>query len=356
LRNVNPNIQVAQTQFWSFSLQHQLARSSFVEASYSGAHGVHLYDITAGNPIGGAQAYLGASPDSGSACAYGSATSTGACLTRNNPQYAAINVRGSGGQSVYDSLNLKYQTENLHNSGLNIVANYTWSHSLDDLSSTFSDSAQGGSGYIGNLGYLDPRNPMLDWASSDFDVPNRLVVSPIWQTPWFKNGHGLLTETAGGWTVSGIYTARSGTPFSIFDYTWNENGYSGVPRIVPSTPISQFKTGSPVNVGLNQFQVLSVPAPVDTTPFNPTLGISDFGPFPNNMTGRNAFRGPGAWNFDATASKKFKLTENVGIEFRAEAFDVLNHHNMYVNEAALSVFNNTPKEPLKNSPIHNYSG
>jgi hypothetical protein len=342
LRNVNPNIQVAQTQFWSFSLQHQLARSSFVEASYSGAHGVHLYDITAGNPIGGAQAYLGASPDSGSACAYGSATSTGACLTRNNPQYAAINVRGSGGQSVYDSLNLKYQTENLHNSGLNIVANYTWSHSLDDLSSTFSDSAQGGSGYIGNLGYLDPRNPMLDWASSDFDVPNRLVVSPIWQTPWFKNGHGLLTETAGGWTVSGIYTARSGTPFSIFDYTWNENGYSGVPRIVPSTPISQFKTGSPVNVGLNQFQVLSVPSPVDTTPFNPTLGISDFGPFPNNMTGRNAFRGPGAWNFDATASKKFKLTENVGIEFRAEAFDVLNHHNMYVNEAALSVFNNTP--------------
>ena len=218
LRNVNPNINVAQTQFWSFSLQHQLAQSSFVEASYSGAHGVHLYDITAGNPIGGAQAYLGATPSFTGPCS-GSTSPTGACLTRNNPQYAAINVRGSGGKSAYDAINLKYQAQNLHHTGLNLVANYTWSHSLDDLSSTFSDSAQGGSGYIGNLGYLDPRNPMLDWASSDFDIPNRLVVSPIWQTPWFKNGHSLLSEAAGGWMVSGIYTARSGTPFSVYDYT-----------------------------------------------------------------------------------------------------------------------------------------
>ena len=53
LRNVNQNINVAQTQFWSLALQHQLARSSFVELAYSGAHGVHLYDVTAGNPIGG---------------------------------------------------------------------------------------------------------------------------------------------------------------------------------------------------------------------------------------------------------------------------------------------------------------
>jgi hypothetical protein len=55
------------------------------------------------------------------------------------------------------------------------------------------------------------------------------------------------------------------------------------------------------------------------------------------MTSRNAFRGPGAWQFDAAAAKKFKLTERVGLEFRAEGFDVLNHHNLYVNEAALAV-------------------
>jgi hypothetical protein len=59
------------------------------------------------------------------------------------------------------------------------------------------------------------------------------------------------------------------------------------------------------------------------------------------MTSRNAFVGPGAWNIDAAVAKNFRLTERVGMDFRAEGFDVLNHHNLYVNEAALSV-SNTP--------------
>jgi len=329
LRNVNQNINVAQTQFWSLAIQHQLSNSSVVELSYSGAHGVHLYDITAGNPLGGAQAYLG------------SPFECDGCYTRNNPQYAAVNVRGSGGTSEYESFNAKYQAQNIHHTGVGLIANYTWSHALDDLSSTFADGAQGGSGYIGNLGYLDPTHPGLDWGSADFDVPNRVVISPIWQTPWFKTGHSVWTEVAGGWSVSGIFTARSGAPFSAFDYTYNLNGYSGVPRIVPATPVAKHKAGSGVNVGPNQFQILTIPGANDLAPFSPTLGIDDFGPFPTNMTARNAFRGPGAWNADLSAAKKFKITERAGLEFRAEGFDILNHHNLYVNESALAV-QNTP--------------
>jgi hypothetical protein len=333
LRNVNPNINVAQTQFWSLALQHQLGSSSLVELSYSGAHGVHLYDITAGNPIGGAQAYLGAAVDCPG--------TTTVCLTRPNNQYAAINVRGSRGSSAYDSLNVKYQTQDLHATGLSVVANYTWSHSLDDLSSTFSDSSQGGSGYIGNLGYLDATDPMLDWGSSDFDVTNRIVLSPIWQLPWLKQAHSMMGNVVGGWTLSGIFTARSGTPFSAYDFTYNENGYSGIPRIVPETPVTSHKPGAAVNVGVNQFQIMTIPGANDLAPFNTTTGISDFGPFPSNMTSRNCFRAPGAWNADASLAKRFKFTERLDMEFRAEAFDLLNHHNLYVNESALSV-TNTP--------------
>jgi hypothetical protein len=47
------------------------------------------------------------------------------------------------------------------------------------------------------------------------------------------------------------------------------------------------------------------------------------------MTARNAFRGPGAWNLDTAVGKKFKLTERFGMEFRAEGFNIFNHHNMY---------------------------
>jgi hypothetical protein len=359
LRNVNQNINVAQTQFWSLALQRQVAHNSMVEISYSGAHGVHLYDIIVGNPIGGAENYLGAplqyanpaSAGNNTACAYQTPWNTSSsftvpnlCLTRPNNQYAGINVRGSGGSSAYDALNVKYQTENLHRTGLGMIANYTWSHSLDDLSSTFSDSSQGGSGYIGNLGYMDPANPMLDWGSSDYDIPNRIVISPIWDTPWLKARTGALSEIAGGWTISGIFGSRSGTPFSAFDYTYNLNGYSGVPRVLPSAPLSRYKAGHPVQTGPNQFQILTIPGVDDTAPFSSTLGISDFGPFPASMMRRNSMRGPGAWNGDAAVSKNFKLTERYKLNFRAEGFDFLNHHNLYTAEYALDVNNFPPTD------------
>jgi hypothetical protein len=91
------------------------------------------------------------------------------------------------------------------------------------------------------------------------------------------------------------------------------------------------------------------PGANDLAPFNSTLGLDDFGQFPSNMTGRNAFRGPGTWNFDASMGKKSELTERFGLEFRAEGFDVFNHHNLYVNESDLDVANapGTIGQPLQ---------
>jgi len=328
LRMPDPNINVAQTQFWSLALQREVARGAVVEASYTGAHGVHLYDIFSVNPLGGAQAWLGEST-----------TLPGCpspCLTRPNPQYANINMRDSSGTSSYNALNLKFQAQNLHNTGLGMVANFTWAHSLDDLSSTFSDSAQGGSGYIGNLGYTNPLDPKLDWGSSDFDVRHRLVVSPIWELPFYKGQHGILGEALGGWTLSGIFSAHSGIPFSVYDATYNLNAYAlGLQRLIPATPVTSYQTGAAVPIGTNLYNILNIPLPAAIGPLNPALGISDFGPFPADMTHRNAFRGPGAWNFDTAVSKNFRVTEHVGLSFRAEGFNIFNHHNLYVNTTNL---------------------
>jgi len=329
LRQPAPNIDTAQTQFWSLAVERELARNTVFAVEYSGAHGIHLYDIRPSNQAGGGNVFLG-DPFNG-------------YFARPNSQYSNINTRGSGGTSSYSALNLRLQTQNLHNTGLALVANYTWAHSLDDLSSTFSDNAQGGSGYIGNLGYLDPNNPKLDWGSSDFDVRQRLSLSPIWNTPWFKSGRGFERQALGGWSILGIFTARSGTPFSVFDYTYSHNGPAGygVPRIVPATPITSYSAGNPVldPNSPNTWTVLTIPGADDTAPFNSTLGVSDFGPFPADMTHRNAFRGPGAWNLDAAVGKTFAVTERVKLEFRAEGFDVFNHHNYYINESALAVAN-----------------
>jgi hypothetical protein len=337
LRHVNQNIGTASTQFVSLALERQVARNTVVALEYSGAHGIHLYDIAASNPQGGGQAYLGDPFD-------------GTDYTRVNNQYTGINTRGSNGSSHYSALNIRFQTQNLHNTGLSVTANYTWAHSTDDLSSTFSESTQGASVGIGNLGYLDPRNPRLDWGSSDFDIRHRVVVAPIYELPFYKSGRGWARQVLGGWTLVGIFTARTGVPFSVFDTTnsLNAGAGDGVPRLVPSTPITSFSAHTPQNVGPNQYTILTLPA-ANETPFNPVLGISDFGPFPGNMTGRNMFRGLGAWSLDAAVTKSFQLTERFKLEFRAEGFNVFNHHNFYTLESNLDAANFT--NSLTHTPL-----
>lgn len=359
LRFLDPNIRTAQTQFWSLALQRQIANNTIVELGYSGAHGVHLYDLNNVNNAGMAQAFMGAplttapDPVTGAACPYASAA-TGApeCLTRPNQQYTNINERGSGGSSSYQAMNVKFQTQNLRHTGLSLIANYTWAHSLDDESSTFSDSIQGGSGIgYGSLGYTSLIDPKLDWGSSDYDVRNRFVMSPIWTTPWFKSNRGL-GEVLGGWSLAGIFTARTGIPFSLPDVN-NEEFYYNIPRLTPATPVTSYKVSSnppvaPVPGDNNVFSLLTVPLPANVnpvtgleSPLNPTLGISDYGPFPAGMTHRNAFRGPGAWNFDSALEKNFKVSERVGLTFRAEGFNLFNHHNMYTQTATLAYFQAT---------------
>jgi len=352
LRMPQPNIKTAQTQFWSLALQREVAPHTIVEVSYSGAHSVHLYDLENINLTGAANFYLGQNPESAACAGEGTPNGPGGnpiCLDRPNDQYSGINMRGSLGSGAYEALNVKFQTQDLHHTGLSLVTNYTWSHSLDDLSSTFSDSAQGGSGYIGSLGYTNALDPKLDWGSSDFDIRHRIAISPIWQTPWFKEGRGWQRQVLGGWVISSIFVARTGTPFSVFDYTNDFNFYT-VPRLTPATPIANFHTGAPVPAGPPDcpqcvFTVMTIPVPASSAPLDPALGISDFGPYPKNMTRRNAFRGPGAWNDDLAISKSFKLTERFGLEFHAEGFDVFNHHNLYVFTGDQAYFG-APYAPL----------
>src|SRR5208282_2629248 len=88
LRFLDPSIHVAQTQFWSLSLQREVAPNTVVEIGYSGAHGVHLYDLNNINLPGAGQVYLGDPAVDGTDVNPGSTTCnpayvspTGVCLT-----------------------------------------------------------------------------------------------------------------------------------------------------------------------------------------------------------------------------------------------------------------------------------
>jgi hypothetical protein len=326
LRNVDQHIRTAQTQFWDAAIDRQLARNTLVSLQYAGARGLHLYDIKNINTLGGGNVLLG-----DPLTVNGSAPT----LTRLNNQYSNINNRGSNGDSYYQSVNVQFQTTNFRNTGLSLVANYTAAHQLDDLSTTFSETNN-----AFGLGYTQPFNPGFDHGNGDLDIRQRLVIAPLYRTP--KIGGKLMNEALGGWQVTGIYTVRTGVPFTYFDSTNNATGYQ-VARYTPASGvISQHSfTKIPNGVsggGSNSYHIGNLPAAVSFG--NPALeGISDWGPFPATMVARNSFRGPGAWTFDAAVSKIFPIHEQVNLEFRAEGFDLLNHHNLFIQDGLNDVAN-----------------
>ena len=335
LRQVDQNIRTAQTQFWDAAIDRQLARSTLISFQYAGARGLHLYDIKNINTQGGGNFLLGDPL---------TVAGSPATLTRLNNQYSNINNRGSAGDSYYQSLNIQFQTTNFRNKGLSVVANYTVAHQLDDLSTTFSESNN-----AFGLGYLQPFNPGFDRGPGDLDLRQRLVLAPIYRTPKIS-GSRLLDETLGGWQVTGIYTVRTGAPFSYFDSTYNNSGYQ-VARYTPAAGVIPQHTFTKIPAGVsgggrNSYVIGYLPAANSTAAENPNLpttaypnGISDWGPFPPTMVARNAFRGPGAWTFDASVSKIFPIHEQINVEFRAEGFDLLNHHNLFIQESLDDVSN-----------------
>lgn len=334
LRHVDQNIRTAQTQFWDAALDQQLARNTVVSLQYAGARGLHLYDIKNINALGGGNVLLG-DPLKDASGNIG--------LTRLTNQYSNINTRGSNGDSYYQAMNIQFQSTNFHNTGLSVVANYTFAHQMDDLSTTFSETNN-----AFGLGYTQPFNPGFDRGNGDLDIRHRLVIAPIYRTPFYAKGHSFMAQTLGGWQVTGIYTVRTGTPFTYFDSTNNNSGYQ-VARYTPAAGVIPQHTFKSIpkgqdGGGSNSYVIGNLPAAVSFG--NPALatskfpdGVSDWGPFPATMVARNSFRGPGAWTFDAAVSKIFPIHEQINLEFRAEGFDLLNHHNLFIQQGLNDVAN-----------------
>ncbi len=330
LRHVDQNIRTAQTQFHSLAIDQQLGHNTLLEVSYNASRGIHLYDIKNYNIPGSGNVYLG-DPLTDAAGNFG--------LTSLNPHYSNDNNRGSNGDSYYNGLNVQFNAQDLHHTGLSIVANYTLSHALDDLSTSFSEDNAGNF----SLGYTDPFNPAFDHGNSDFDIRHRFILAPIYQTPWYNHRKGgYLAQALFGWQATGIYSLRTGTPFTLYDSTYNSSGYS-IPRYNPSSPVKRrtYKSIPSGSANDNNLYTLTGPSdlPVNNPYINPILGVSDFGPYPATMDHRNAFRGPGAYNLDASVSKTIPVHEQINVEFRAEGFDITNHHNLYILGQALDAGN-----------------
>ena len=226
LRMPDPRINVASTQFWSLALQQQVAQNSIMELSYSGAHGVHLYDLNNINQVGWGQAYLGQPLISGAACPGSGYVSFNILRTQLRVPYPgkpAICSHQHARQQRRKQLqrfelqipDAGYSPQRPQPGGELHLGALTGRHEFDLRRRPARLSSPAG---FGNLGYTDFFNPKLDWGSSDYDIRNRFVVAPIWETPWRKNGKSVASQAlgAGRWWAS---IPRAPGPHSAFSTT-----------------------------------------------------------------------------------------------------------------------------------------
>ena len=311
LRHVDQNIKTAWAHLYGVSFQKEMITGLTGSIEYNGSSGRDLYDLADTNKAGAPLVYEG----------------VGTATSRPNPLYSAFNTRGNRGRSQYHSVVFAADARRIAETGLALTSRYTLAKSKDNLSGTFSDSDNNG---FFNLGYLDAFDPMLDYGYSGFDVRHRLSVSAIWNVPWGGTG-----TWAGGWQLNAIVTARSGYPFSVFDCT---NGAFFCMRALDTANIDRNATDGQATGNPNEYMLLDL-APIlgaVGSYVNPKTGNSDFGPYPSTMTERDAFRGPGAWNVDFIVGKRFRFGGKAAL-VRLEAYNLFNHHNLYVHSDAADV-------------------
>jgi len=325
LRYIQNNIPQAYAHLFSASLEHQFGNSMHLEVDYSGSIGENLYDIAYVNFPGSGNYYLNIP------CTPSSTLTGGAnpCDSPLNDTYAGINRRGAAGYSTYNAMNVRYDIQNIKNSGLTLRLNYTWAHSLDDLSDTFSSSYN-----QFNLGYTDFTHPMVDYGNSEFDNRQRIAISAIYAIPYAHGLKGIGRAILDGWEFAPVFTARTGAPYNIYDLTNTNYIYTRVAanEVIPSSG-TEFQSAGANTYNIYNFSTIPVSEYI-----NPKTGDSDFGPFPANMTGRDYFHTPGVYNLDLGIYKSIRFTERMSLQLRLEAYNAFNHSNLYVNEGSAYIY------------------
>jgi hypothetical protein len=208
----------------------------------------------------------------------------------NVPLGSSITERESGSNSNYNALWTTFTQRVSH--GLQFNASYTYAHSIDEASRN-------------NEGILfpDSTNIFASRASSDFDVRHRFVANAIYDLPFKGN------RVVSGWEIAPIISWQTGNPYLIVVNT--SSGINGVVNTVtPNVSGPIHVSGNPLGQWISNPNVFSLPAPG-------TLG---------NL-GRNAVYGPGFSNMDLALVKNTKMSERLNLQFRVDAFDVLNHPN-----------------------------
>jgi hypothetical protein len=260
--------------------------------------------------------------------------------TRINTNFGRVPATLWNSDAIFHALEAQVQKRFSH--GLSGQLSYTWGRTIDTASgSTDGDQFRNG---LSSLPFFDPR---VRRGPSDFNQTHNLVVSYTWEIPSPKELPRVLGWAASGWEFGGIFQASTGVPFTPTiapdPLGINSTDPFDYPNIVHGC--------NPVHGGLNYLNLNCFTLPVATpdiaalcAPFIGS-GTPQAPQFPGTCAnllgngGRNSVVGPGLVNFDLSLFKNNHITERINVQFRVEAFNVLNHTNFNPPTSNSQVFN-----------------
>lgn len=227
------------------------------------------------------------------------------------------------GASSYDGLLVSLRKR--FSQGLQFDFNYTWSHSIDNGSSVANTVA-------GGL-VCDLTNLRVCRGPSDFDIRHLINANFIYELPFgrgrmFGSGvPGWANQIIGGWEVTGIFTARSGLPFSTTTTAFPVGFNFNSPAAFNNGNVGSLQEGIHDDTASNTIQFFADHNAV----FNPAKPLDGAIRFPKHgeIGNRNTFRGPGFWNVDTALIKTFQMpwSEHHNIQIRWESFNLFNHNS-----------------------------
>ena len=276
-----PNLRDPKTYQWNVSLQQGLGAGRSLQISYVGNYGADLLrrDML--------------QPDMG-----------------GNANFQYLDVVTNQDHSNYNSLQAQFQQQMWKR--FQLLASYTWAHSLDN-----------GSGVGLPNPYYTVYNPEWDYGNSDYDVRNTFSAALTYQLPGTRGGNGLLHYASNGWAVDSLLRANSAQPVNVttgqysFGLVWNNDAINQRPNVIANTPLyirgaacTAANAGSSCPGG-KRLNPAHFSAPTDM--------------FQQGSLGRNALRGFDAVQEDIALRREFPIHDTIAVEFRAEAFNVFNH-------------------------------
>jgi len=337
---------------WTLGVQHTFWKDYTAEVRYVGTRGVHLNTQGRVNRQSKTSStdFLPTFTTAPDQATLDASTITLASINKNSsfvPAYADAGFDAQNlvqftpnGDSIYHGLATQL-TKRMSN-GLQFIASYTWSHTIDDATADFFTTV------------LTPRRQQdfqdlgADRSNSALDRRHRFTIAMLYDVPFFKHSNWFAKNVIGNWELAPVYTYQTGEWATVeSNQDANRNGDAAGDRVILNTSATTKNTGSGVTAlcktglpsfatcGENDFDAtVGPPGPgnFNSTPFvvgylanDPSAQYIRAGLGALATVGRNTLLTKPINNVDMTAVKRINLTERYRVEFTANAFNLFNH-------------------------------